>query len=170
MELSKSSRYSKIAGDFGESLVLYWLSKYGFECALMDHTCIDIIARDPNKKDVLGISVKTRFQDKGTETDSLSIENKYFQGVARACEYFHCRPYFAIVIGADNRIMAFILSMDEFKKFAPQGKSVSSWKLTPNTSRNIRTIQKLKLSSSPTKLFTGFNQMTLDYNCRPSPT
>ncbi len=38
MELSKSSRHSKITGDFAEHLVLYWLSKYGFECAKVDHT------------------------------------------------------------------------------------------------------------------------------------
>ena len=45
MKLNKCSRHSKIAGDFGETLILYWLSKYGFECALVDHTGIDIIAR-----------------------------------------------------------------------------------------------------------------------------
>ncbi len=31
----------------GEPLVLYWLSKYGLECALVDHTGIDIIVRNP---------------------------------------------------------------------------------------------------------------------------
>jgi hypothetical protein len=31
MEISKSTRHSKITGDFAEGLVLYWLSKYGFE-------------------------------------------------------------------------------------------------------------------------------------------
>jgi len=44
MDITKSSRHSKIAGDFGETLVLYWLSKYGFECASVDHTGIDLIA------------------------------------------------------------------------------------------------------------------------------
>ena len=38
MNISKSSRHSKITGDFGETLILYWLSKYGFECALVDHS------------------------------------------------------------------------------------------------------------------------------------
>jgi len=33
--------------DFGESLVLYWLSKHGFECAKVDHTGIDLIANNP---------------------------------------------------------------------------------------------------------------------------
>src|SRR5262249_20687715 len=55
----KSSRHSKIAGDFAEALVLYWLSKYGYECARVDHTGIDLIAREPDGP-VMGISVKCR--------------------------------------------------------------------------------------------------------------
>lgn len=51
----KSSRHSKIVGDFAEGLVLYWLSKYGYECARIDHTGIDLIARSPNEPKVLGI-------------------------------------------------------------------------------------------------------------------
>jgi hypothetical protein len=48
MKLAKSSRHSKITGDFGESIVLYLLSRHGFECARVDHTGIDLIARRPN--------------------------------------------------------------------------------------------------------------------------
>jgi hypothetical protein len=57
MQITKSSRHSKIAGDFGEALVLYWLSKYGFECAQVDHTGIDLIARNPYRNEVMGISI-----------------------------------------------------------------------------------------------------------------
>lgn len=57
VRISKSTRHAKITGDFGETLVLYWLSKYGFECAPVDHTGIDIIARNPHTQEVLGISV-----------------------------------------------------------------------------------------------------------------
>jgi hypothetical protein len=60
MNITKSSRHSKIAGDFGEALVLYWLSKHGFECARVDHTGLDLIARNPNTEEVMGISVKSR--------------------------------------------------------------------------------------------------------------
>ena len=42
MNVIKSTRHAKITGDFGEKMVLYWLSKYGFECALVDHTGIEI--------------------------------------------------------------------------------------------------------------------------------
>jgi hypothetical protein len=60
MKLTKSSRHSKITGDFGESIVLYLLSRHGFECARVDHTGIDLIARRPNSPEVLGIPVKSR--------------------------------------------------------------------------------------------------------------
>ena len=60
MDILKSSRHSRITGDFGEALVLYWLSKYGFECARIDHTGIDLIARNPHMHELMGISVKSR--------------------------------------------------------------------------------------------------------------
>ncbi|MEK7654536.1 MAG: hypothetical protein AAB345_04675 [Patescibacteria group bacterium] len=43
MEIKKASRHQKITGDFGEALVLYWLSKHGFESLKVDHTGIDIM-------------------------------------------------------------------------------------------------------------------------------
>jgi hypothetical protein len=60
MKIQKSSRHSKITGDFAESLILYWLSKYGFESAKVDHTGIDLIARNTVTNEVMGISVKSR--------------------------------------------------------------------------------------------------------------
>ena len=71
----KSTRHSKITGDFGESLVLYWLSRLGFECARIDHTGIDIIARDPKARTPMGISVKSRSRMEGTERDYVGISN-----------------------------------------------------------------------------------------------
>lgn len=58
--MKKSTRHSKITGDFAEAFFLYWLSKYGYECARLDHTGIDLIARRPESEEVLGISVKCR--------------------------------------------------------------------------------------------------------------
>jgi transposase InsO family protein len=69
MKIKKSTRHAKITGDFGEALVLYWLSKYGFECAAVDHTGIDIIARNPHTKEVMGISVMRRSRNEGAEED-----------------------------------------------------------------------------------------------------
>jgi len=52
----KRSRHSKIAGDFGEMLVLYYLSRYGFECARIDHTGIDLLARSADESRPRGIT------------------------------------------------------------------------------------------------------------------
>ena len=43
-ETNKSSRHSKITGDFAEGLILYLLSKHGFESVRVDHTGIDLIS------------------------------------------------------------------------------------------------------------------------------
>ena len=99
--MEKSSRHAKITGDFGEALVLYWLSRSGFECARVDHTGIDLIAKRPRSEERLGVSVKTRSRSPGTETDSVNIGRPDdFAKVAAACSAFQCVPYFAIVVDA----------------------------------------------------------------------
>ena len=80
------------------SLMLYWLSKYGFECALVDHTGIDIIARNKKTKELMGISVKSRSRNTGKEGQYLSIPNDTFPKVEAACKAFGCIPYFAVVV------------------------------------------------------------------------
>ncbi len=79
MEISKSSRHSKITGDFGEALVLYWLSKHGFECARIDRTGIDLIARNPHTSEVMGISVKGRSRNPGKEDTTVRIAKKIYK-------------------------------------------------------------------------------------------
>ncbi len=129
LELNKSSRHQKIAGDFGESLVLYWLSKYGFECAIVDHTGIDIIARNPHTDEKMGISVKSRSRKAGTEETSLDIPNRNFQKAEAACKAFGCVPYFALVIDAGDTIRAFLVSMEHLLEINPKGKRVVCWKM-----------------------------------------
>ena len=156
MKLTKSSRHSKITGDFGESLVLYWLSKYGFECAMVDHTGIDLIARNPNNEKVLGISVKSRSRTGDTKSSSLNIGNANFEKAAKACEAFGCIPYFAIVIDAGDKITVFVLSMEELERIAPQGKSVSSWKMSPKyleQYKNNPNIMMIELSHNTPRWF-----------------
>lgn len=131
LKVSKSSRHSKITGDFGEVLVLYWLSKHGFECALVDHTGIDLIARNPHTKEIMGISVKSRSRYIGTERESLSIPKDDFKKIRAACEAFGCIPYFAIVVDAKDSLRGFIVSMSHLLKLFPIGKSVSAWRMTP---------------------------------------
>ena len=130
MEIKKSTRHSKITGNFGENLVLYLLSKYGFESANVDHTGIDIISRNSKTNEVMGISVKSRSRAEGTEGSYISIPNDNFDKVEKACQAFNCAPYFAIVSDEKDKIYVFILSMNHLRKFS-NGKKVFAWQMTP---------------------------------------
>ena len=110
-QIDKSSRHSKITGDFAEGLVLYWLSRHGFECARVDHTGIDLIARNPHTKELMGISVKARSRSVGTEETNIKIDRSSVQKITAACQAFGCVPYFAIVIDAGQAIRCFIMTM-----------------------------------------------------------
>jgi Holliday junction resolvase-like predicted endonuclease len=127
--IRKCSNHKKIAGDYGESLVLYWLSKYGFESAKVDHTGIDLIANNPHTKEVMGISVKSRTRLDGKETESVTIYADDFEKIDVACEAFHCKPYFAIVVDAKDLIKVFIISKPDFLKLFPT-KATSNWKMS----------------------------------------
>jgi Holliday junction resolvase-like predicted endonuclease len=128
-EVTKSSRHSKIAGDFGESLVLYWLSKYGFECAKVDHTGIDLIANNPHTNEVMGISVKSRTRLAGKESESITIPADDFDKIDTACIAFHCSPYFAIVVDANDLIKVFITSKAHLFELFPK-KAGCYWKMS----------------------------------------
>jgi len=130
MKLAKSSRHSKITGDFGESIVLYLLSRHGFECARVDHTGIDLIARRPNSREVLGISVKSRSRQAGTENTHLALPHDGFVKAKAACDAFGCTPYFALVIDAGERIRVFLLSLRHLQKLFPGGRKVSAWQMS----------------------------------------
>lgn len=130
VNISKSSRHSKITGDFAEALVLYWLSKYGFECARIDHTGIDLIAKHPNHSEwPMGISVKSRSRNAGAETTALSIDRKNFTLAEKACEAFGCDPYFAFVIDAGGVISGYILPLHRVPAHAPL-QTKSHWRMT----------------------------------------
>ena len=128
-EITKSSRHAKITGDFAEAFVLYWLSKHGFESARVDHTGIDLIARNPVNNELMGISVKSRSRNIGTEKSHLNIPNDNFEKVDKACKAFGCVPYFAILVDGEKSISIFILSQDKLRELFPPGKSVSVWKM-----------------------------------------
>ncbi len=130
MKINKSTRHAKITGDFGETLVLYWLSKYGFECAPVDHTGIDIIARNPHTQEVMGISVKSRSRTEGSEADYVKIPNDNFEKAQSACKAFGCVPYFAVVVDGRDTIRGFILPMARLLALFLKGKTESGWKMT----------------------------------------
>ncbi len=129
MKINKSTRHAKITGDFGEAVVLYWLSKYGFECAPVDHTGIDIIARNPHTQEVMGVSVKSRSRKEGSEDEYVTIPNANFDKADAACKAFGCKPYFAVVVDGGDIIRAFILPTEHLLSLFPKGKTASGWKM-----------------------------------------
>jgi len=131
MNIAKSTRHAKITGDFAEALILYWLSKYGFECARVDHTGIDLIARNPHTRELMGISVKSRCRQVGTEAECVSIPADQFQKAAAACDAFGCVPYFAIVVDAAQAIHGYILPMSRLRELCPQRGRGSYWRMSP---------------------------------------
>jgi hypothetical protein len=131
MDVIKSSRHSKITGDFAEALVVYWLSKYGFECARVDHTGIDVIARNPHTQELLGISVKSRSRSTGTEKTHVRISNDAFDKADVACGAFGCFPWFAIVVDAASTINGYLLSMKHLLEIHPKGETSCSWSMSP---------------------------------------
>jgi len=135
MNVRKGTNHAKITGNFGEGLVLYWLSKYGFECAVVDHTGIDIIARNPHTPEIMGISVKSRCRSERTAQNYLTIPNDNFSKAQVACDAFGCVPYFAIVVDAGEIIRVFILSMSHLLELSPQRKLAAGWKITGNDLR-----------------------------------
>lgn len=130
IEINKSSRHSKITGDFAESLVLYILSKHGFECAKVDHTGIDLIARNPKTNEVMGISVKSRSRNEGKEGQYVSIPNDNFVKIDKACSAFNCYPYFAILVDEENTFKMFMLSKQHLVDLFPLGERTCGWKMT----------------------------------------
>ena len=109
---------------------MYWLSKHGFECARLDHTGIDLIARHSHMDKPMGISVKSRSREPGKEYDYLSIPAGDFVKAKAACEAFVCIPYFAIVIDTGKIIRCFLLTMEHLQSLFKTTVSASGWKMS----------------------------------------
>ncbi len=131
--MNKSTRHSKIAGDFGEALALYWLSKHGFESARVDHTGIDLIARDPETGDLMGISVKSRTRTPGKETTHLNFKKTEVQKVELACAAFGCHPWFSFVVDAGGIIRMLLMPMSRLLGLCPPAKTVISVSMRPKS-------------------------------------
>ncbi len=96
--MNKSKRHSKILGDFGEMIIMYWLSKRNYEPVLVDYTGIDIVSYSKSKDERIGVSVKSRTRKKGTEEEKITVPSKNVPKIKHACNYFDCKPYFGCVI------------------------------------------------------------------------
>jgi hypothetical protein len=129
MDIAKSTRHSHITGRFAEMLVLYWLSRDGFECTRVDHTGIDLLAENCRTGELMGISVKSRSRYAGSESVSLTWKPDY-RKVDRACLAFRCKPYYAIVVDVGGCIRLFLLSKEHFMSVTKQGERTLHWGMT----------------------------------------
>ncbi len=151
VQILKSSRHSKITGDFTEHLVLYWLSKHGFECARVDHTGIDLIARNPHTDELLGISVKSRSRNPGTEAASINISESDIQKAEDACATFRCIPYFAIVSDMKDRIVSLLLPVTRLRQILSDDKAIHQWKMTEQALAQYYADPEIKVFEFETK-------------------
>ena len=133
MAIIKSSRHQKIIGNFGENLITNWLSRSGFEVILVDHTGIDIIAYHKKMEKRIGITVKSRTRNEGTEKTSVTIFSKESdrQKVLDACEAFGCEPWIGIYVEMLDSAEVYLLSLDHYdKRYRFEGNtSTASWKM-----------------------------------------
>lgn len=98
----------------------------------MDHTGIDLIARNPHTNEIMGISVKSRSRTPETEDDSITVPADSFGKAQQASEAFGCVPYFAVVVDAGDTIRVFLMSMSHFLKVCPIRKRAAYWKVSPS--------------------------------------
>ncbi|KJB86156.1 hypothetical protein AZ66_20390 [Paenibacillus sp. E194] len=128
MEYGKN--HSHITGDFSEHLIMYWLSKNGYECVLARYLGIDIIA---TKDDIrMGISVKSRSRKMSQSSSKITISKPetHIQHVKNSCESFGCKEYFAFVLDQDNSIKGFLIPLESIiEQFGVSKASTQDWDL-----------------------------------------
>lgn len=139
MQIEKSSRHSHIIGKFGEYLLCNWLSRSGFEVAIVDHTGLDLIAYNPKTKKRLGFTIKSRTRIIGTETTEVNLFSyrdrkgkNDCQKLEDACTDFDCEPWIAIYVETQHDADLYITSLKNYKnKYEKKGCSLGTWKMSP---------------------------------------
>ena len=139
IDIEKSSRHQKIIGNLGEQLVCNWLSRSGFEVAVVDHTGIDLIAYDPRTRRRIGITVKSRTRNPGKEKTSVNlISNRKGEDdrkkVTSACETFNCEPWIAVYVETTEYADLFLTSLDNYDTNyrISEKKVIDNWKMSPS--------------------------------------
>jgi Holliday junction resolvase len=136
MDIEKSKRHSKIIGDFGEGVLLNWLSRSGFEVCRVDHTGLDIIAYHPKTDKRLGISVKSRTRNGGKEDTHVNVlscrkRKNDRQKLLDACDSFSCEPYLAVYVETVDSADLYLTSLAHYdeKYKARGGRAIDDWKM-----------------------------------------
>jgi Holliday junction resolvase-like predicted endonuclease len=134
MEIVKSSRHSKIIGNFGENLICNWLSRSGFELAIVDHTGIDLVAYNPLTDQRLGITVKSRTRTVRMEEESVNVflnKKDDRQKMLDACKAFASEPWIGIYVEATDSAEVYLTSLKNYdqKYRGKEGKAIDVWKM-----------------------------------------
>ncbi|MCJ7498408.1 MAG: hypothetical protein MUO78_09810, partial [candidate division Zixibacteria bacterium] len=111
-------------------------SRSKFEVTIVDHTGIDIIAYNPDTKQRLGITVKSRTRDNKTEHTPVNILS-YRKGkndrqkLKDACEYFACEPWIAVYVETSDSADVYLTSLKNYdeKYRSRAGKRIDDWKM-----------------------------------------
>jgi len=136
MDIAKSSRHSKVIGEFGEAFLSNWLSRSGFEVTTVDHTGLDIIAYHPPTKRRLGITVKSRTRDAGREATSVNVfsnqkEHDDRAKLREACEAFASEPWLAVYVETSESADLYLTSLEHYDQIYRPNKSraIDTWKM-----------------------------------------
>ncbi len=138
MQIEKSSRHQHIIGKFGEYLLCNWLSRSGFEVAIVDHTGLDLVAFNPRTKQRLGITVKSRTRSVGKEQTQVNLFS-YREGkndrlkLIDACASFGCEPWIAVYVETSQFADLYLTSLDNYdsKYRTREGRALDTWKMSP---------------------------------------
>lgn len=146
LEIQKGSRHSKIIGAFGEAFLCNWLSRSGFEVAIVDHTGLDLVAYNPTTGRRLGITVKSRTRDVGKETESVNVffnrkKPSDRDKVLAACKAFGCDPWVAVYVETASAADLYLMSLEHFDRAYCPNKScvIDSWKMGEKQKRDYET-------------------------------
>ena len=136
MDIEKSTRHQKIIGDFGEGVLLNWLSRSGFEACLVDHTGLDVIAYHKESKRRLGFTVKSRTRNIGTEEDSVNLLSYRHgkndrQKLIDACTAFACEPWIAVYVETLDLADLYLTSLAHYdeKYKSKKARAIDAWKM-----------------------------------------
>ena len=129
MAIEKSSRHSKIVGQFGEALVANLLSRSGFEVIFADHVGFDLIAF---RADVgrLGISVKSRTRGvEGSEQVPVHLFDVTDVKLEEGCRDFGLVPWVAVYVETEPSGDLYLTSLKNYRDRHLGGKNMLVWNM-----------------------------------------
>jgi hypothetical protein len=77
----------------------------------------------------MGISVKSRSRNVGTESTILSIGREHIKKLERTCDFFDCVPYLAVVVDAADSITTFIVRIRHYLDALAPGTRGLYWSM-----------------------------------------